>query len=348
METRTCGSTGLKLPVLGIGCFSFGGGEYWGPQSQQDVDAVVAAAIDEGANYFDTAEVYNRGASETALGLALKGRRDQAIIGTKVSPDHTAPAVLRASCEASLRRLQTDRIDLYMVHWPINANSLRHYTTDAALLAKPPEVGAAFATLAALQREGKIKHIGVSNFGVKQLREVLATGVKLAINELPYSLLTRGIELEILPLCQQHGIGIMSYMTLMQGVLSRRLANFEELPPVRLRTRHFGGTRLGSRHGEAGIEPQTQAALEAIAGICEEARLPMSDVAFAWALANPAVTCVLAGCRNTAQLTENLRAIRRTLTPAQVAQLNAATEEVLRLLGGDVDYFQGAKDQRTE
>ncbi len=348
METRHCGKTSLKLPVIGLGCWSFGGGDYWGAQSQQDVDAVVASALDAGVNYFDTAEMYNHGTSETSRGLALNGRRDRAIIGSKISPNHTAPSVLRAKCEASLHRLQTDYLDVYMVHWPINANSLRHYTADPTLLAHPPQTAEAFQTLAALQREGKIRHIGVSNFGVKQMTEARATGVQIAVNELAYNLLMRGIEAEIIPYCRAAGIGILGYMTLMQGVLSKRVSSFDELPPIRTRTRHFAGHRTGSRHGEAGIEPQTQAALAAIAQIADDAGIPIGELAIAWALADPAITCVLAGSRNAAQLAGNLHAAERRLSAAQLAQLNSATAEVLALLGPHADYFQGANDQRTE
>lgn len=348
MEKRACGKTALQLPVVGLGCWSFGGGDYWGPQNQSDVDAVVGQALDRGVTYFDTAEMYNHGASETSLGLALKGRRDEALIGSKISPNHTAPAVLRAKCEASLQRLRTDRLDVYMVHWPITANSLRHYTNDPALLAHPPRTAEAFQTLAALQREGKIRHIGVSNFGVRQMQEVLATGVELVVNELPYNLLMRGIEPEIIPFCRTAGIGILGYMTLMQGVLSKRISSFDELPPIRTRTRHFAGSRTGSRHGEAGIEPQTWAALAAIAQIADEAGLPIGELAIAWALANPAIACVLAGSRNAEQLSGNLRAAERRLSNAQIAALNAASAEVLALLGPHPDYFQGLNDQRTE
>ena len=105
MQYRKLGKSGLTASVLGIGAWSFGGGDYWGPQRQQDVDAVVRGALDRGINFFDTAEMYNNGASETSLGLALKGIRDRAIIASKVIPAHAAPAVLRKSCEDSLRRL---------------------------------------------------------------------------------------------------------------------------------------------------------------------------------------------------------------------------------------------------
>ena len=159
MKVKQCGSSGLKLPVLGMGCWAYGGGEYWGAQSQKDVDAVVRYAVDHGANFFDTAEAYNRGASEKSLGLALHGiPREKVLIGTKVSPSNVEPGTLIKHCDASLQRLQTDHIDLYMVHWPITPHSIQHFTTENI---PTPSVPHAFGALEALRRTGKIRYIGV-------------------------------------------------------------------------------------------------------------------------------------------------------------------------------------------
>ncbi len=332
---------------MGLGTWSFGGGTYWGPQDQGDVDAVVGRALELGVTYFDTAEMYNAGASESSLGLALRGRRDRAIIGSKVSPANAAPAVLREHCEASLRRLETDFIDVYMVHWPIHADSIRHFTNDEAVIRNPPRTDEAFLTLAALQREGKIRHIGVSNFGVKQMDEVLALGVRLAVNELPYNLLMRAIEADIIPFCRARGIAILGYVALMQGVLAAKFESFDELPPIRMRTRHFAGRREGSRHGEAGFETETMAALQAVRVIAREEKLPAADLAIGWALANPAISCVLAGCRNLTQLEENARALTLKLSPTVLQRLNAATEELRLKLGPNPDYYQGASHARS-
>ena len=191
-EQRPCGTSGLQLPVLGIGCWAFGGGTYWGPQSQADVETVVRRAIDLGLNYFDTAEGYNGGSSEESLGLSLRGRRDEAVIGSKVSPHHAYPNVLRRHCEQSLRRLGTDYLDLYMIHWPLNGRSLRHFTTDETLIDHPPALSQALDAMDALRREGKIRYVGVSNFGPSQLAEAVKMGVPIAVNEVPYNLLMRG------------------------------------------------------------------------------------------------------------------------------------------------------------
>ena len=233
---RRCGSSDLTLPILGMGCWAYGGGEYWGAQSQRDVDEVVRHAVEHGCNFFDTAEAYNAGASESALGAALAGLpRESVIVCTKISPSNCAPADVVAHCEASLRRLRTDYLDLYMVHWPITAHSIRHFSATAPT----PSTEEAFAALDRLRRAGKVRHFGVSNFGPAQLAEVLALGVPIAVNELPYSLLTRAVEREILPLCQARGIGVLGYMALLQGVLADRYLRLDDLPPVRRRTRHF-------------------------------------------------------------------------------------------------------------
>jgi myo-inositol catabolism protein IolS len=347
VERRPCGRSGLLLPRMTVGCWAFGGGEYWGAQSQDDVEAVVHRALDLGIDAFDTAEAYNGGASEIALGRALKGRRDRAIVVSKVSPDHTAPAVLRAHCEASLRRLDSDWIDLYLVHWPINANAIRHFSGDPALLRQPPDVAEAFATLADLRRAGKVRHVGVSNFGVEQLAEALAAGAELTANELPYNLLMRGIEPTLLPACAAQGIGVLGYMALMQGVLGGPPRPFDELPAARTRTRHFSSRRPGSRHGEPGIEAETWAALQAIAAIAADAALPVADLALAWAMANPAVTTTIVGCRTGAQLEDNVRALSIGLSEELTARLDRATAPILARLGPGVDYFQGAHDSRS-
>ena len=218
MEKRVVGKSGIEISVMGIGGWSYGGGDYWGPQAQEDVDAVAHAALDHGINFFDTAEGYNEGRSEEAVGRALKGRRDEAVVATKISPNNTEPTVLREHCEDSLRRLQTDYIDIYIVHWPITEHSVED----------------AFATLTALKEEGKIRSIGVSNFGTEQLSEALATGVQLDVNQLCYNLLSRAIELEILPLCQNHGMGVLGYMPLLQGLLTGMYKTAEGVPMSRV------------------------------------------------------------------------------------------------------------------
>ncbi len=334
MERRACGNTGLTLPVLGVGVWSFGGGEgdYWGSQDERDATAVADRALALGADYFDTAEMYNYGRSEAALGRVLAGRREQALIGSKLLPaSATSPEAVREHCEATLARLQTDTVDIYMVHWPLPAEA----------------VEPTFAILMQLQAENKIRHIGVSNFGVRQMTEVLATGVTLAVNQLPYSLLARGIEREILPFCAAHGIGVIGYMPLIQGLLTGKYRSADEMPPGLTRSRHFRPDRPESRHGEPGAEAETFAAVDGLREIASREGVPMAQLALAWAATNPAVTCVLAGARNVQQLEENAAGVNRQLTAEVIAEMSALSEPVLAKLGTNVDLWQPVERSRT-
>ena len=346
MPTRRCGGSDLVLPILGIGCWQFGGGEYWGAQSQSDVDGVVRHAIEHGCNFFDTAEAYNGGESERSLGVALRGiPREHVIVCTKISPSNTAPAQVVAHCDASLRRLGLDYVDLYMVHWPITSHSIKHFTADAG---DPPSVTDAFAALDRLRRAGKVRHIGVSNFGRRQLSEALGTGVPIVVNELPYSLLTRAIEWDILPFCRANGIGVLGYMALLQGVLSDRYTRLSELPEYRRRTRHFSASSTSkSRHGTSGAEVETEAALAAIRAIARREHMRTSDLALKWAVAGNGITSSLCGNRMVDALTQNIRAALEPLNPALVTELNRCTEPLLAALGPSFDYYEHPTNDRT-
>ncbi len=329
-----------------MGCWAYGGGEYWGPQSQKDVDDVVRFAVDQGCNFFDTAEAYNQGASEASLGLALKGvPRDQVLIGTKISPSNTQPDKLQKHCEASLQRLRTDYVDLYMVHWPITPHSIKHFTTENIPI---PRVQDAFDTLMRLQAAGKIRYIGVSNFGPAKLDEALATGAKIVINELPYSLLARAVELEILPKCRALGMGVLGYMSLLQGVLADIYPTLEEVPVWQRRTRHFDSRRtVHTRHGLPGAEAETNSALASIREIAGRYGTTMPELALKWAMAGRGITCSLCGSRNLQELEQNLKAAREPLAPEVIEELNTATRPLLEKLGPSFDYYESAANDRT-
>ncbi len=312
---------------MGIGCWSYGGGDYWGDQAQSDVDAVTNAALDAGINFFDTAVGYNEGRSEQALGIALKHRRQEALIGTKTGDIN--PATLSKQVERSLQRLQTDYVDLYMIHWPDPK-----YPVDEV-----------FETLIRLKTEGKIRAVGVCNYGHKQLSEGLSYGIPIETNQLCYNLLSRAIELEIIPLCQQHKIGILAYMPLLQGILADRFKSVEEIPPQHSRFRHFRPDREMSKHGETGAEVEFWKTLEKIRQICREENQPMSQLAIAWVMAKSAVSCVLVGTRNTTELAKNLEAVNYVMTPNLEARLDSITTPLLKEMGGNADYFWATRIQ---
>ena len=346
IELRRCGKYNLKLPVLGMGCWAYGGGEYWGTQSQKDVNDVVRFAVERGCNFFDTAEAYNSGASEASLGLALQGiPREQVLIGTKISPSNTQPDKLKEHCDASLQRLRTDYVDLYMVHWPITQHSIRHFTNEDI---PTPQVQDAFDTLMRLRQAGKIRYIGVSNFGPAKLDEAMATGAEIVINELPYSLLTRAIEVEILPKCRALGVGVLGYMSLLQGVLADIYPTLDDVPVWQRRTRHFDSRRTThTRHGLSGAEPETNAALASIRGIAKRHSTTMPELALKWAMAGPGITCSLCGSRNLKELKQNLKAAQEPLPPEIIEELNAATRPLLEKLGPSFDYYENPANDRT-
>ncbi|MFC5653796.1 aldo/keto reductase [Paenibacillus solisilvae] len=347
MRQRKLGRSELELSVLGMGCWQYGGGAYWGAQSQKDVNEVVHKALDLGINYFDTAEVYNAGESERSLGKALKGKRDKAKIGSKINTSNTQPSVLREHCEASLKRLQTDYIDLYMLHWPISPLSVKHFTDDEELISNPPSVQEVFQTLQTLQKEGKIRYIGISNHGVKQMQEVQETGVSVVANELAYNLFSRAIEDGILPYCMNNNIGVIGYMPLQQGLLAGKYPSLDEVKPMQARSRHFHCSRgKGTRHGEEGAETEINKALKEIQGVADELGIHMIELSLAWAIANEGITTTIVGSRSIEQLILNAQGGNVELSSGVIAKLNEITKPVLQKLGNNPDYYEGRSHSR--
>ena len=332
LELRPCGNSQLKLSALGIGCWMFGGTpeDYWGGHSEEDARNLVSTALEYGMNYFDVAEAYNDGRSEEALGRILGNRRSEAIIGTKVLPGNCEPETLRQHCEASLKRLGSDYVDIYMVHWPIRDSSVEE----------------AFATLRDLKKEGKIRAIGVSNFGIQDLGEALGTGTEIDVNQMHYNMLSRGIEVDITPLCIEKKVGIIAYMPLLQGILTGKFKSLDEIPDNRLRTRHFRGDRKDSRHGGPGAEQEVLKALEEIGKIAAEIDATTAQVALGWTAAKSGITCVLAGARTVEQLKSNIKGVCLDLSPEIMKRLDDATAPILEKLGPNPDYWQSEENTR--
>lgn len=348
MQRRICPNTGLSLPILGLGCWSFGGGDYWGPRELKDEEAIVKTALEHGINYLDTAELYNSGRSEESLGKIMRSiPRDQVLIGSKISPANCQPAILIAHCEASLRRLQTDYIDLYMVHWPVHTAAIKSFTKDPERIANPPAIEEVYNTLLQLQKDGKIRHIGISNFAVPRMAELPELD-KIAINQLAYNLISRAIELDVLPHCEKNGIGTMGYMGLMQGILSGRWASFDEIPILRRRTRHFDSRKVpASRTGETGFESETSKVLQELRAISEETGYSMADLALKWICANPGLTCNLVGASSPAQLSKNAEAVKKELETPLLQRLNKASTPLRDQMGNHIDLFESIENDRT-
>jgi len=338
----------MEISAIGLGCWAFGGGAYWGAHSQRDAEAVVRLALSSGVSFFDTARMYNDGASEVSLGEALDGLRGKAVICSKASPARAYKDTLRAECEQTLRNLRSDYVDIYMLHWPINPLGIRHFTNDEAVLASPPTNEEAFRTLMDLKREGKIREIGVSNFGVTQLKEALAICPDIVVNELPYNIVSRAVEAEILPFCKRNGIGVIASMALQQGVLTGRYKSAEEVPPPQAHSRHFKQERGGtfSRHYEDGAEEELFEAVRAVNEAAAEMGVTAAQLSVAWVLDNAGVASALAGSRKESNLLEIIEADKICLNPEIRAKIAAASQKVLDKLGASPDYYENSKTGR--
>ncbi|MCY3902183.1 MAG: aldo/keto reductase [Caldilineaceae bacterium] len=321
MEYRDLGgSDGLRVSAIALGCWPFAGGDVWGEQEDADSIAAVRAALDEGINFFDTAEGYGR--SEEVLGRGLKGRRGAAVVATKVSAGNLDPPELLRACERSLKALQTDYIDLYQIHWP---------NWDVPL---EGTVGA----LERLQEQGKIRAYGVCNFAVRDLSEMVELGRCLS-DQLPYSLAWRGIERAVLPLCRGNGIGVICYSPLAQGVLTGRYAHADEVPAGLARTRLYSQERPMSEHGEPGCEDVLFRAVAEIREIAAELGEPMAAVSLAWLRQQEGVTSLLVGARNAEEVRRNLPSLELRLAVEVIQRLARATEALKEALGESLDMW---------
>ena len=328
MDYRALGKrSDIQVSPIALGCWPFAGGNVWGDQDDAESIAAVHAALEEGINFFDTAEGYGR--SEEVLGRGLKGRRQQAVLATKVSAGNLVADDVIGACERSLRTLQTDYIDLYQIHWP---------NWDVPL-------AETVSALQTLQTDGKIRAYGVCNFAAQDLSEMITLG-QCVTDQLPYSLAWRGIERAVLPLCRANGIGVICYSPLAQGILTGRYANADEVPPGLARTRHYSDDRPLSHHGEPGVEQELFSALAKIRTTAADLGEPMAAVALAWARQQAGVTSLLVGARNADELRRNLPSLELTLTDDVLRQLAFATEPVKEALGENLDMWYAPSRMR--
>lgn len=321
--------TELKVSVIAMGSWALAGDMTWGDQSEAESIAATRAALDAGINFFDAAPGYGDGLAEERLGKGLVGVRDQAIIATKIGPEAMREGAVAASLDKSLARLRTDYVDLLQIHWP----------------SREVPLAETWGALERLRAQGKIRAIGVSNFGPRDLADALALG-QPSTNQVPYALLARSIEVEVLPACARAGVGILCYSPLLWGLLTGKYASPEEVPRGRARSRHFSCQRPLTRHGEGGCEAETFAAIRALEALAQRLDLPLSDVAVAWLLHQPGVTAVVTGIRRPTQAAHNARAAAVNLDAATLAEVARITEPVKRALGSNVDLWQSSADSR--
>lgn len=292
MKTRQFGKTDMHITPIGFGSWAIGGGNWvygWGEQDDTDSIAAIKRALDLGINWIDTAPAYGLGHAEEIVAAALKGRAEKPYIFTKCSlvwnpgertiHGNLKAASIRREAEESLRRLQVETIDLYQMHWPD----------------PDEEIEEGWSTMAELQKEGKVRYIGVSNFNVSQLRRVMAIA---PVNSLqpPYSLIDREAEEELLPFCQQNNIAVIVYSPMQSGLLTgqmtrERIANLPD-NDWRKQDQEFQEPRLS----------RNLALVEKLREIAQLYQRTPAEAAIAWTLQNPAVTGAIVGARNLQQV----------------------------------------------
>lgn len=328
MERVRLRDSGIEASRLAFGCWGLVGDFHWGTREERESVAAIHAALDAGVSLFDTAAMYAEGASERLLGRALGDRRGRVLIATKLGLEAMHPDRVAAACDAALGRLGTDHVDLLQTHW----------FTDRDI---PPED--TWAAMLRLVEQGKVRAIGVCNTGPGDLSRLEPAPLT---NQVPYSLLWRAIEGQVLPASRAREVGILAYSPLVHGLLAGRFRSADDVPTSRARSRHFSSSREMARHGEPGQEAltfETVRRLEAIAG---DVGRPLSDVALAWVLAQPGVSCVIAGARDAAQATRNAEACALQLSADVLARLDEATQDLKHALGPNPDMWQGDAGSR--
>ncbi|MFB3829576.1 MAG: aldo/keto reductase [Bryobacteraceae bacterium] len=313
MQKRKFGNSDMMITPIGIGAWAMGGGGWkfaWGPQDDAQSIAAIRTALDAGVNWIDTAAIYGLGHSEEVVARALEGLSARPYIFTKCERRWNERGEIRGSlkadsvryeCEASLRRLKVDVIDLYQIHWP----------------EPDEEVEEGWTELCKLQREGKVRWIGVSNFNLQQLLRVEKIAPVTSLQP-PYNLLTRQVEAEVLPHCLERGIGVIAYSPMKSGLLTGKMS--------RERVAAFPQDDF-RRHVPAFQEPRLSRNLEFVERLraigARHGRGP-GEVAIAWVLRHPAVTAAIVGMRSAEQARGVLGAAEFRLTPEEIAEIEAA------------------------
>jgi aryl-alcohol dehydrogenase-like predicted oxidoreductase len=312
MQKKRLGNSDMELTHIGIGAWAMGGGGWafaWGPQDDTQSIAAIHTALDAGVNWIDTAAVYGLGHSEEIVARALAGRSNRPYVFTKcertwnenreIKPVLKADSI-RRECEASLRRLQVDVIDLYQIHWP-----------------QPDEdIEEGWGAVAKLKQEGKVRWIGVSNFNVAQMERIRPIAPITSLQP-PYSAISPDVETDILPYCRQHGIGVIVYSPMKSGLLTgtmtrervaglpaddfrRRAPAFQEPDLTRNLALADLMKKLGARHGRSA-----------------------GEVAIAWTLRHPVVTAAIVGMRSAEQAKGVLGALDFRLSPDEIAEIDS-------------------------
>ncbi|MDX9974444.1 MAG: aldo/keto reductase [FCB group bacterium] len=326
MEFRQLGKSELKMPVVSFGAWAIGGW-MWGGTDDENALRALQRGIDAGVTCIDTAPIYGTGHSESVVGKAIAGRRNEVTVATKCGlrwdldegefffesttldgrhvriHKNLRPHSIRYECEQSLCRLGIDCIDLYQCHWPDSTTPLDE-TVDALLR---------------LREEGKIREFGVSNFTTDMMSKCLEKA-HLASNQPKYNALERDIEADVLPFCVQHEIGILAYSPIAQGLLTGKVGMNRDFPS--------GDIRLSRPWFAPENRRRVLQMLEKWKPIAEAHDATLAQIAINWLISQKGVTSALVGARNESQVLENARAGKFQLTPDELATVRRAVEEL--------------------
>ena len=304
----------MNLTAIGFGAWAIGGGNWqyaWGAQDDNDSVEAILRALDGGVNWIDTAAVYGLGHSEEVVGRALKQTSEKPYVFTKCAmiwgEDRKivqSMKKIRQECEASLKRLGVDAIDLYQIHWPV----------------PDEEIEEGWSTMANLQREGKVRWIGVSNFSISQMERASRIAPITSLQP-PYSMINRGAQTELLPWCKERGIGVINYSPMMSGLLTGAMTKdrIAAMPDddFRKRTKNFQEPNLSRNLALADLLKQIGARHGVSAGV----------VAVAWTLHNSAVTAAIVGGRSAKQVEGVLPAATFRLSEEEFAEIERFIKE---------------------
>lgn len=326
MERRTLGRTGLTVSVLGFGSWPMSGEDRYGAIEDAEAIRAIHRALEAGINCVDTAAGYGFGHAEEVVGQALVGHRNQVVLVTKCGlvqdpgtmiarRDISRPNIVR-EVESSLRRLRTDVIDVYLIHWPTESTPLEE----------------AFGVMDDLVRAGKVRFIGVSNFTVEQM-ECCRKVRPLDVVQVGYHLFDRRMEHEVFPYCERHGIGVMGYGSLAHGLLTGTFTAETRFsaPDWRARGVAFGQPlfKPDNLQRNIGVVERLTREVAAPRGV------PVSQIALAWVLRNPVIATALVGARTPAEVEQNLTGPSLRLTDTEAALI----DEILRGSAGTIRAY---------
>lgn len=325
MQHRRLGSSSVEVSEIGLGTWGMSGA-FWGAADDAESIRVIHRALDLGVTLVDTAEAYGHGHAEEVVGKALADRREKAVLATKVAPNHLEPKAIEDALAGSLKRLQTDYVDVYFVHWP---------NPDFP-------IGPTMEMMERLRASGRIRAVGVSNFGPEEMDEARRHGT-IDVLQPPYNMLWREIEAKTLPYCRANNIGVMPYSGLAQGLLTGTLT------PATVFAE--GDERRTTVLFQPGTYERALEAVEGLRPIAAKYGKTVAQLAVQWLTSRPGVSAPLLGARTVKEIEENVRSVGWSIDDADIAAIDALTAPVwaeIQHKGDMFGYWAKQRQARNE